>query len=790
MKAALSRLLNLIGARSAIVWAAMRPWLNRVVKSRWFDVFLYGLAYAFVLVALVRIWAKYPQLLFIYRDGEYNLWISLQYAQWADPFDLTAINPLQGMTSMLVAINPYFNPGQWLFFTHLDAGAKILGAYAIYALEVLLSTFALGRVLGFSPLQSFVGSICAVLLLFPPFNCFVGLGGWFMGAPMYGHALALTNICIIAFIWLQAEALANLECALLWRSGLLICLVLVAVLAILFAAPFYNAGMLLGTGICLGCVFLSNNRRPQFALQLAAGAAIIVAFYAIGLPGFYVSAQSNAVRLENSRFLAFNWPTGSNWFNQDAIDQAWNLLCAFGVHCSRFPGWPISINTGWINGAIILGGIAAWLTRRGTIGRIGLLTSATWLGLLALAVMMSFGIVSSWVAPSFYFLMMYSLCALYASYIAALPIQLIFGRTRLAFNPTVLSSMALAMAIVLSVGLAIGFHDVPDRIHKSEWRRRSADQFDLLETRHQRTAIIDILKEEVALHPGERFRGSVATIFGTAEGSLRKAPGVRQTPAVIAWQFETFLTAAAASGSTHDLLDLWSHNIPTLSEYGQGLSRPLMFYMSRFLKSRDDEMDSHFAFPRTPNLDVLRAMGVRFVIIDAPLAAGGVTLRQTLAAGEAARLYLYELAAPNLGDFSPTRLLPLRSIDEFTAAVRADPKLFRTDAFVDAPLNVPLTPAQGASVVFEKGGVRLAAKSTGTSALLIPVQYSHCYRTFGPSNADVKIMRANLIHTLVLFKGELDLKLRWEFRWGRSACRRQDALETHGLYSGLDWKSN
>jgi hypothetical protein len=45
-------------------------------------------------------------------------------------------------------------------------------------------------------------------------------------------------------------------------------------------------------------------------------------------------------------------------------------------------------------------------------------------------------------------------------------------------------------------------------------------------------------------------------------------------------------------------------------------------------------------------------------------------------------------------------------------------------------------------------------------------------------------MRANGLHTLVIFEGELDLRLRWTFSfWRNSTCRLRDVeeLKTLGL---------
>ena len=74
----------------------------------------YIIAYAVTLASFIVIWFSHPILLYIGRDANLSLWLSKAYADWAYPLDVTAMNPLQGMTSMLMPINPYFNPGTWI----------------------------------------------------------------------------------------------------------------------------------------------------------------------------------------------------------------------------------------------------------------------------------------------------------------------------------------------------------------------------------------------------------------------------------------------------------------------------------------------------------------------------------------------------------------------------------------------------------------------------------------------------------------------------------------------------
>jgi hypothetical protein len=241
-----------------------------------------------------------------------------------------------------------------------------------------------------------------------------------------------------------------------------------------------------------------------------------------------------------------------------------------------------------------------------------------------------------------------------------------------------------------------------------------------------------------------------------------------------------FQKLAAETGSSHDLLDLWWHKIPTLSEYGQGISKGLMFYVSEMLHAPADAKETAFAFPRLLVIDLLKSMGVRFVISDTPLSQDIAIVRQTVGMKDGINLILYELPNPNLGTFSPVKLTGNISPDALTARIGADPALFQTEAFVDAEAAQELVPAHNATVVFEKGSIHVTATSTGTSALLLPVQFSRCFRLVDQASGFAKILRANLLHTLVVFTGSLDVRLQWNFNfWQNSECRAQDAREAH-----------
>jgi hypothetical protein len=297
------------------------------------------------------------------------------------------------------------------------------------------------------------------------------------------------------------------------------------------------------------------------------------------------------------------------------------------------------------------------------------------------------------------------------------------------------------------------------------------------------TPITQALQQNIALRPGQTYRGSVATLLGSPGSPLRRQLLADAEQPLKPYEFERFLqTLAADTGSTHDLLDLWWLDIPTLSEYGQGLSKPLLFYLSNVLNAPTDVLDVTLGLPRLANIDILRAMGVRFVITDLQLRANRARMTQVLPLSGGTALYLYELSDPNVAGFSPLKLSGRLGPAELLRRIGSQPAVFESEAFVDSPTAQNLVPVERSQVVFERGAVHVTARSTGPSALLLPVQFSHCFRVAGQKPESVKVLRANLLHTLVLFERELDIRLQWEFSfWRNRGCRLRDAEDVRAL---------
>ena len=62
--------------------------------------------------------------------------------------------------------------------------------------------------------------------------------------------------------------------------------------------------------------------------------------------------------------------------------------------------------------------------------------------------------------------------------------------------------------------------------------------------------------------------------------------------------------------------------------------------------------------------------------------------------------------------------------------------------------------------------------------LVLPIQISHCWEM--ENNNDVappRIFRANIVQTGILFKDEVDVRLRLNFQPWSASCRREDARD-------------
>src|SRR5260370_26610023 len=401
----------MVGSPSLAV--GMRPILGRSI-AKWG----YPAAYVVVLLSFTLIWFRHFPFLYIGRDADLSLWLGKAYWDWAHPFDVTAMNPLQGRPTMLMAINPSFNPALWIFQTEASAMSKQVVSLIVYFTEVTLSSFALGVAIGFSRPFAFAASLWLTVLLFPPLNFTFGLYGWLATSPLYGHTLTLSNLLLIAFFTIGAHSPAKSSFAYqLARNWLLASCIFILILLIVLAAPFYNGGMLVGSLLLAGVIFLSSTSYQQNLWRLAAGIYVLACAAALHFPEFFTGARDYSARFSGpERFLLeFHWPAQ---FSLEVLARARQGLCEWGVLCDRLTGWPLALTGSyWLQLSIILGGVAAAIRMPSPLARTRAMFSPLWSPLFLFGIGASLGFIAGLpLSPLFVYLMMYPFWALFSLY--------------------------------------------------------------------------------------------------------------------------------------------------------------------------------------------------------------------------------------------------------------------------------------------------------------------------------------------------------------------------------------
>jgi hypothetical protein len=82
-----------------------------------------------------------------------------------------------------------------------------------------------------------------------------------------------------------------------------------------------------------------------------------------------------------------------------------------------------------------------------------------------------------------------------------------------------------------------------------------------------------------------------------------------------------------------------------------------------------------------------------------------------------------------------------------------------------------------------RGGFHISGHSDGTSLVILPLQYSHCLRA---RDVRVRIVRTNLIMAGMIFSGDVDTDIVFDYGISSSACWRNDLADLKQLDLKID----
>lgn len=282
-----------------------------------------------------------------------------------------------------------------------------------------------------------------------------------------------------------------------------------------------------------------------------------------------------------------------------------------------------------------------------------------------------------------------------------------------------------------------------------------------------KSKIVEILNREISLAPGKVFRGRVANFTG------------RTLNRPVSW-FDLVgndYAISKDSGNDHRMNGLWFYNIPTLDVYSPLISPIYYQFAKYFFTLPDDKQVRNIMTLRNPDVRWLKALGVRYVITDAPMIDAVMKIHMILK--NVGSLYLYELLRPNIGQYSPIHIVRLTHTEDILKTLKKETFDPANEIVLNTDLPDKLTQASNVSVFTDKGFLRVKASSDGNSLVLLPLEFSHCLSiTLNKHQGQIKLFKANLIQTAIYFHNSLDISIRYfTGPFYHAGCRLEDAEE-------------
>jgi hypothetical protein len=695
-------------------------------------------------------------------DGHWMSWSMRGILQWSRFFDFSPFSPLVGTGSIFAPFLPWLNPGGLALAIPAPLPVRHLASMLVYLAELSASLYLLYRHLDFSRQQSFVATLLYLCIFFIPFNGVTLPLPWYALAPMNAHLVASMNVATIGLI---RAGYGELSSRLLF--GLLF---LVAGFIAFMSAPMGAVPYVPVYGV-LWIAFLIPSRTQDSVVRWRWGAVAfaLLVLVLIGAPTYLITTAMTSARADVlPPMFSAGWRLLSPGYWQD-------LLVNFPL-CSNHmqlmcPTAPI----GWFEIAALGGAICLLVTCRGMQRRYGL-SIVVLLVLLHFYTLLYMG---SILGPLHTISSPYLMWAFFPLAAPAAVAAVSFA-ARLVAGPRAASSgWALAGAgwFIAIVALFAWLEWIMPALPRLPGR----GPLGLPAIAHlpvNNGPIVDYLQRHIGLHPGTEFRGYAGTFLGAPDGVVRKLSATPNDTMTASAYIAARDILYQRFGNSFQMMDLWNSGIPTFEEYGQWTSKQMYAIDRDLLSEQQDQIDllmnSILLYRFRPLF--LRALGVRFVIADGKLEDPLIERVVTEEGKGGATANLYEVKGANLGQFSPTQIIWAADYRTAVRELREPVDLAERVVLLGPPERLPaLAAAKQARLVALRDGYQVTASAPGSAMVVLPVQFSHCWQVAtGPDAQPPRLFRANVVQTGVLFKDQLDVRLRFDFEPWRTSCRFRD----------------
>lgn len=286
--------------------------------------------------------------------------------------------------------------------------------------------------------------------------------------------------------------------------------------------------------------------------------------------------------------------------------------------------------------------------------------------------------------------------------------------------------------------------------------------------------ITQILRSDIALSPGKKFAGRVTSII----------PAKSFHDQFYEWYL-------LAHHQRQEMLptSFWLHRIPTLVEYNQLITPYFFWFTQQFLQAPGVSQPRNWVNFSRINIPALRLLGVRYILTPALLAPIAKE-RAVIPHSNGALMRLYEISQANISGVSAARVVQASDLQELQellqsgSFVNQSAVIFPVAEEEKAAFSRRWSPASENHISVEKGGWHIAARSSGWTLLMVPIEFSRCLDITVLRGERPYAVRVNAVLTGLIFHRQMDIRM--VTRTGifhQPYCRWQDYKEFKALLS-------
>lgn len=700
--------------------ARLLAWLGPRPKVWW------ACSLASFVALAAAVFSFYAQALFYRFDGNFILTLATTQRRWMAPGAGFSLNFLEGFGDIWIPIATTWSQGfsiGWLF------GQKWMPVVAcvVFATEFFLSVLVLARCIGAGLVTGLAAAWLGALVTLPFFV--PTLADWrIWGNPHFLTAIAVTSLALCAFLEVgrgrTARDVGAVLLALLLLGYLMISFPALAAVAGPFLAVFGAAAVVTADGS-------SERRRKMIA------AVVLVAVLGAAFGGYEVALFTYA------RTTFF-------WDDLVAAPMRWQEQ-SFLISEGR--GYGLAIWAACVGGALLAAVREKGRLRQAAVGFL------FFIALLQLVFLVGTVADVTWRGPSAAYLDMF-----------ALPFYAVFGAYLVLGcwcetsqrRPRAIATLSLApWAVLLTLHTP---YAIPTFHQQNPFRWPPRE-----------TAITRFLKVEVGLREGEPFRGRVASIAGTDfEPEYANAPLISQHNYDGAVAYYT--------GNEHRYFGLWYYDIPTLILDNQFSSPFAHALISRLFSHRHEKHVRQLTTITRFDARLYAMLGIRFVITDRALPglSSTMSLVVTPEAPQKWTLHIYEVPQAKTAGYWSAR--PMQAASSREAMLwMASSDTHEADAAIYEPIASPLVAGKSSEIRVLRDRLVVSAESAGTSLLVLPLEFSHCFEATFAAGSSGSLLRANINQSALLFSGRVEVDLRYRFSPWHFRCRFRDIADARKL---------